>query len=93
MGSAVFKTVAGRCASVLGGFDSHPLPLDARPAVEAYGPFGSTKGLEILLDDVHTVVGMDNLNDAYDVRPKEWRLARLQDKANTLRLSNWSDCL
>jgi len=33
-----------------------------------------------LLDDGHTVVGVDNLNDAYDVRLKEWRLARLIDR-------------
>ena len=32
---------------------------------------------ELLLDDGHEVVGVDNLNDAYDVRLKEWRLRRL----------------
>jgi nucleoside-diphosphate-sugar epimerase len=32
---------------------------------------------ELLLDDGHTVIGIDNLNDAYDVRLKQWRLARL----------------
>jgi UDP-glucuronate 4-epimerase len=32
---------------------------------------------EILLDAGHTVVGLDNLNDAYDVRIKDWRLKRL----------------
>lgn len=31
----------------------------------------------MLLDAGHTVVGMDNLNDYYDVRLKDWRLARL----------------
>jgi nucleoside-diphosphate-sugar epimerase len=30
-----------------------------------------------LLSLGHTVVGLDNLNDAYDVRIKEWRLAQL----------------
>lgn len=30
-----------------------------------------------LLDDGHTVVGLDNMNDAYDVRLKEYRLAAL----------------
>ena len=34
-----------------------------------------------LLAQGHTVVGLDNLNDAYDVRVKEWRLARLQGQA------------
>jgi UDP-glucuronate 4-epimerase len=33
---------------------------------------------ELLLQDGNTVIGIDNLNDAYDVRMKEHRLARLQ---------------
>jgi len=33
---------------------------------------------ERLLDDGHRVTGVDNLNDAYDPRLKEWRLARLR---------------
>ncbi|NMC53496.1 MAG: NAD-dependent epimerase/dehydratase family protein [Chloroflexi bacterium] len=32
---------------------------------------------ELLLQDGHTVLGVDDLNDAYDVRLKEWRLKRL----------------
>ena len=32
---------------------------------------------EMLLDEGHTVVGVDNLNDAYDIRLKDWRLKRL----------------
>ena len=35
---------------------------------------------ELLLDQGHTVVGVDNLNDAYDVRLKHWRLARLEGR-------------
>ncbi len=35
---------------------------------------------EMLLDRGHTVVGIDNLNDAYDVRLKHWRLAQLQGR-------------
>ena len=31
-----------------------------------------------LLADGHQVIGVDNLNDAYDIRLKEWRLAELQ---------------
>ena len=31
-----------------------------------------------LLDDGQAVVGVDNLNDAYDLRLKQWRLERLQ---------------
>ena len=35
---------------------------------------------ELLLADGHRVVGIDNLNDAYDPRVKHWRLARLQGR-------------
>ncbi|NBC17392.1 MAG: NAD-dependent epimerase/dehydratase family protein [Bacteroidetes bacterium] len=34
---------------------------------------------ELLLEDGHTVTGVDNLNDAYDVRLKEWRLDQFRD--------------
>lgn len=37
---------------------------------------------ELLLADGHTVVGVDNLNDAYDVRMKKWRLSQLQTSSN-----------
>jgi UDP-glucuronate 4-epimerase len=33
---------------------------------------------ELLLDEGHTVLGLDDLNDAYDVRMKEHRLAKLR---------------
>lgn len=33
---------------------------------------------ELLIQDGHTVIGIDNLNDAYDPRMKEYRLKRLQ---------------
>jgi len=33
---------------------------------------------EMLIQDGHTVVGVDNLNDAYDLRMKEYRLKKLQ---------------
>lgn len=33
---------------------------------------------ELLIKDGHTVVGIDNLNDAYDPRMKEYRLKRLK---------------
>jgi UDP-glucuronate 4-epimerase len=33
---------------------------------------------EDLLSNGHQVVGLDNLNDAYDLRLKKWRLARLE---------------
>lgn len=37
---------------------------------------------EFLLDEGWTVVGADNLNDAYDVRLKQWRLGQLQGRPN-----------
>ena len=36
------------------------------------------KVAEMLLEQGHTVAGVDNLNDAYDVRLKHWRLAQLE---------------
>ena len=33
---------------------------------------------EFLIKDGHTVAGVDNLNDAYDPRIKQYRLKRLQ---------------
>jgi len=33
---------------------------------------------EVLIGDGHAVVGIDNMNDAYDVRMKEFRLKKLQ---------------
>jgi UDP-glucuronate 4-epimerase len=37
---------------------------------------------EMLLADGHTVVGVDNMNDAYDVRIKQWRLKRINAHPN-----------
>lgn len=42
--------------------------------------FIGSKVSELLLADGHTVSGVDILNDYYDVRLKEWRLARLLKK-------------
>ena len=39
--------------------------------------FIGSKVSELLLSADHAVVGVDNLNDAYDVRLKHWRLGRL----------------
>ncbi|MGD8626591.1 MAG: SDR family NAD(P)-dependent oxidoreductase [Anaerolineae bacterium] len=44
--------------------------------------FIASRVAELLLEEGHTVTGVDNLNDAYDVRLKEWRLARLQGRPN-----------
>ena len=40
------------------------------------------KVTEFLIADGHTVVGIDNINDAYDVSVKNWRLAQLQELPN-----------
>jgi len=37
---------------------------------------------ELLLDSGNTVTGLDNLNDAYDIRIKHWRLNRLKKSEN-----------
>jgi nucleoside-diphosphate-sugar epimerase len=37
---------------------------------------------ELLADSGHQVYGVDNLNDAYDIRLKEYRLKRLADRPN-----------
>ena len=37
------------------------------------------KVTEFLIADGHTVIGIDNINDAYDVTVKNWRLAQLQE--------------
>ena len=34
---------------------------------------------EMLIQDGHTVLGIDNINDAYDVRMKEHRLQRYSE--------------
>ena len=39
--------------------------------------FIANRVAQMLLDDGHTVIGIDNLNDAYDVRMKEHRLCLL----------------
>ena len=44
--------------------------------------FIGSKVAEQLLDEGHEVIGADNLNDAYDVRLKQWRLDRLTSRPN-----------
>ena len=43
--------------------------------------FIASRVAESLLRDGHEVVGLDNINDAYDRRLKDWRLKRLQGEA------------
>ena len=41
--------------------------------------FIASRVTEVLIADGHSVVGVDNMNDAYDVRMKEYRLSKLQE--------------
>jgi len=43
--------------------------------------FIASRVCELLLEQGHEVVGIDNLNDYYDVRLKDWRLSRLLGSA------------
>jgi len=40
--------------------------------------FIGSKVCEFLISDGHTVIGLDDVNDAYDQRLKKWRLAQLE---------------
>jgi len=42
--------------------------------------FIASKVSDTLLENGHNVFGIDNLNDAYDVRLKQWRLERLKNR-------------
>ncbi|MBI9044360.1 MAG: GDP-mannose 4,6-dehydratase [Anaerolineaceae bacterium] len=44
--------------------------------------FIGAKVTEFLLADGHKVIGIDDLNDAYDIRLKDWRLKNLIDNEN-----------
>ena len=44
--------------------------------------FIAARVAELLLDAGHVVVGVDNLNDAYDPRLKQWRLEQLRSRTN-----------
>ena len=57
--------------------------------------FIASRVAEYLISDGHTVVGVDNMNDAYDVRMKEYRLGKLQKlhgfSFHKLDISGFSD--
>lgn len=42
--------------------------------------FIASRVVEQLLSDGHEVTGIDNINDAYDIRLKQWRLERLKNR-------------
>jgi nucleoside-diphosphate-sugar epimerase len=54
----------------------------ARYLITGAAGFIGARVCDLLLDQDHSVVGVDNLNTAYDVRLKEWRLARLAPRPN-----------
>ncbi len=50
----------------------------AKYIVTGAAGFIAARVVEMLEESGHEVVGIDNMNDAYDVRLKQWRLDRLQ---------------
>jgi len=55
--------------------------MQQRYLVTGCAGFIASHVTQLLLDAGHAVVGVDNLNDAYDPRLKSWRLAQLQRQA------------
>ena len=55
--------------------------MPARYLVSGAAGFIGARVTDFLTADGHEVVGIDNLNDAYDVRLKQWRLARVHELA------------
>jgi UDP-glucuronate 4-epimerase len=51
----------------------------AKYLVTGAAGFIASRVAEMLLEEGHQVIGVDNLNDAYDVRVKEFRLKHLQE--------------
>jgi len=49
----------------------------AKYLVTGTAGFIASKVTEQLLEAGHEVIGVDNMNDAYDVKLKDWRLGRL----------------
>ena len=50
----------------------------ARYLVTGAAGFIASRVCKMLIGDGHTVLGVDNMNNAYDVRMKEYRLRQLQ---------------
>jgi UDP-glucuronate 4-epimerase len=56
--------------------------MSERYLVTGCAGFIASNVADTLLRAGHSVVGVDNLNDAYDPRLKQWRLAQLQGRDN-----------
>jgi len=56
--------------------------MPKRYLVTGCAGFIGSKVTESLLDNGHSVVGVDSVNDAYDPRLKRWRLAQLEPNTN-----------
>lgn len=52
----------------------------AKYIVTGAAGFIASRVAELLLSEGHTVIGIDNLNDAYDIRMKEFRLRQLESQ-------------
>jgi UDP-glucuronate 4-epimerase len=52
----------------------------ARYLVTGAAGFIASRVAALLLEQGHEVIGIDNLNNAYDIRLKQWRLQQLQGK-------------
>jgi nucleoside-diphosphate-sugar epimerase len=65
----------------------------ARYLVTGAAGFIGSKVAELLLGQGHEVVGVDNINDAYDVRMKHWRLQQFKSlprfRFEQLDISQW----
>ncbi|MDP7579748.1 MAG: GDP-mannose 4,6-dehydratase [SAR202 cluster bacterium] len=56
--------------------------MNNRYLVTGCAGFIGAKVSELLLEAGHEVVGLDNINDAYDVRIKDWRLSQIKTHTN-----------
>lgn len=56
--------------------------MEQRYLLTGCAGFIASKVADLLLSAGHAVVGVDSLNDAYDPRLKQWRLARLELREN-----------
>lgn len=64
----------------------------AKYLVTGSAGFIGARVTEVLLEAGHHVVGIDNLNNAYDVKVKHWRIKRFSDHPNfTFHLIDISD--